>query len=747
MDLTTFYERHERRRTARAVIGVLYFIAAAFYLSWRVTVVNFDYPIFSTVFFIAEMSSLALAAGTFFLQWKVKRREPAEAPRGLSVDVFVPTYNERRELVRRTVLAAMHIDYPHETWLLDDGNRQEMKDLAAELGCHYLAREINTGAKPGNLNNALKYAEAEFIAVIDCDHIAQRDYLDRLLGYFDDPNVAFVQAPQDYYNVNAFQFRNDSEKGLLWHDQSSFFSVMQVGRDYWDAATCCGTSTIVRRSVVDEIGGFPEATVTEDMQLAVKAQKLGYKSIYYPLPLAYGVAPVDLGEYQKQRLRWGQGNVQTCREEGLPFTKGLTLPQRISYSYLGSLYFEGWVRLVFYLTPPIVLLFGIAPIEKSNQFLPHFIPFAIFTWLYFEEMGRGHMRLFVNEQMAMARFPVFILATFAVFRQRIKWNVSSKEFVGHFQPYLLLPQMAVLVVSLIAILWTLAGWNETLFQEFTPGIIGFGVFWAGFHALLATLVIRASIRGAANKRPDYRFAVPLPLDVRFDGGPAMRGRVVNISATGMTFETEGAMSGRSTSIAGHIHVPGFRVPFEAHPDDAGAFETKGGKTLVTCVFEWRDLGLRDRLDLSLHSCAWHRKLAWGGAFFLTPLEWVENLFVKQDLTERLVTNHWTMLYRVAGAPEDEAMLGIVVPSRTAAGTMVTLFEDLPAGTQIELVWCENPDETGRVVTLGAQPWAGEAASAGADDVKSYTYSGMARAEFAERWPAARAPVAAVAAGE
>ncbi len=697
MDLRTFYERHERRRTARAVIGVLYFIAAAFYLSWRVTVINFNYPVFSTVFFIAEMSSLILGAGFFFMQWKVRVREPAKAPRGLSVDVLVPTYNERRELVRRTVLAAMHIDYPHETWLLDDGNRPEMKDLAAELGCHYLAREVNTGAKPGNLNNALKYARADFIAVIDCDHIAQRDYLDRLLGYFDDPKVAFVQAPQDYYNVNAFQFRNDSKKGLLWHDQSSFFSVMQVGRDYWDAATCCGTSTIVRRSVVDEIGGFPEATVTEDMHLAVRAHKLGYKSVYYPLPLAYGVAPVDLGEYQKQRLRWGQGNVQTCREEGLPFTRGLSLPQRISYSYLGLLYFEGWVRLVFYLTPPIVLLFGIAPIEESNQFLPHFIPFAIFTWLYFEEMSRGYIRLFVNEQMAMARFPVFILATFALFRQRIKWNVSSKEFVGHFQPFLLLPQLAVLVASVVAIVWTLA--------------------------------------------------VPLPLDVRFDGGAAMRGRVVNISATGMTFETEGAMSGLPSSIAGYIHVPGFRVPFEAHPDDAQAFETRGGKIVIACVFEWRDLALRDRLDLSLHSCAWHRNLAWGGAFFLTPLEWVENLFVKQDLTERLVTNHWTMLYRVAGARDEEARLGIVVPSRKDTGTMVTLFEDLPAGTRIELVWCESADETGRVVTLGTQPWKEEAASAGADDVKSYTYASMAEAECSERWPAARVPVAAVAAGE
>ena len=74
-------------------------------------------------------------------------------------------------MVRRTVKATMEVSYPHETWLLDDGNRPEMKALAEELGCHYLAREDNIGAKPGNLNNALKHAKADFVAVIDCDHV------------------------------------------------------------------------------------------------------------------------------------------------------------------------------------------------------------------------------------------------------------------------------------------------------------------------------------------------------------------------------------------------------------------------------------------------------------------------------------------------------------------------------------------------------------------------------------------------
>eukprot|EP00439_Symbiodinium_sp_Y106_P090066 s1_g2602.t1 len=635
----------------------------------------------------------------------------------MSVDVFVPTYNERRELVRRTVLAAMNVEYPHETWLLDDGNRDEMRELAEELGCHYIAREDNTGAKPGNLNNALQYCKADFIAVIDCDHIAQRDYLDKLLGYFDDPEVAFVQAPQDYYNVNAFQFRNDSNKGLLWHDQSAFFNAAQAGRDYWNATTCCGTSTVVRRSVIDEIGGWPEETTTEDMHVAVRAQKLGYKSVYYPLPLAYGVAPVDLGEYLKQRLRWGQGNVQVCREEGLPVGKGLTWPQKLSYSYLGGLYLEGWTRLIFYITPPLILLTGIAPLGYTEEFPIHFIPFALMTWLCFEELGRGNMRLHVNEQMAMARFPVFVASTFALFRQRIKWQVSSKEFIGHFQLYLLLPQIAVLVVSAFAVIFTIARLNQDLFEVYTLDIILFIVFWAVVNASMAAFVIRDSIRTAANKRPDFRFTLPLPLELAFDEGTdTVRARVQKISATGMTFDLEGASRPAFKTISGKIFIPGFVVPFRARQEETA----DGEEGTVACIFEWEDQTVRDRLDLSLHSCAWHRKLAWDGAFFQMPLEWIENLFSRDRRKAELVTNHATFLYRYAGEQSSSVpRLGIYAPGNQQS--TLTIFEDLPENSDIEIIWSSGSIHAPKIMGLGRKPWPEETASAGVDDVKSYTY--------------------------
>lgn len=722
MNLKTFYARHQARHRTRAVVSILFLLTAAHYFYWRVQMFNPAHPIYSAVFLAAEVFSLLAALTAIFLQGSVKVREPAIAPRGLTVDVLVPTYNEAASLVRRTLIAALHIDYPHETWLLDDGNRPDMRAIAAELGCRYLAREKNIGAKPGNLNNALEHSKADFIAVIDCDHIAQRDYLDRLLGYFDDPKVAYVQAPQDYYNTNAFQYRNDSDRGLLWHDQSVFFHIGQAGRDYWNATTCCGTSTVVRRSVIDEIGGFPEATVTEDMHLAIRAQRKGYTSIYYPLPLAYGVAPVDLGEYQRQRLRWGQGNVQSFREEGLPFTSGLTLAQKICYSDLALLYVEGWSRLIFYLAPPLAMLLGVTPIGSTPDLPYYFVPYAIAAYFCFEELGRGNMRFHTNEQLAMARWPVFILATFAYFRRRIKWRVSSKEFIGHLQVYLLAPQFAVISLNLAALLVALLAPPAVVVNAYSDLSIKMTAFWAALNVLFGALVIRDAIRCAKNKRADYRFVLPLPVDIDRAGVGMRRAVVDRISADGMSVRLPGRLTiGLDMPVTGTLYIPAFQLPFESRIESGAEplFDARSGATTLNLVFDWNDATIRERLDMSLHACGWHRRLAWGGAYFHTPLEWIGHWLGISELRDDLIVNHRPMLYRPRIAAHEQPRLGMFLPGASNDAATIVTFEPLAEGSEIEIVWLQG-GKSGMRYRLGAESWQPEVASAGRDLVFSHT---------------------------
>lgn len=730
MDLKTFYKRHRDRHRVRVVFGALFLCTAIPYFLWRLTVFNLEAPVFSIVFYTAEIFCLVLSCMVFFLSWQVRERHPAIAPDGLDVDVFVPTYNESVPMVRRTVQAAMNIAYPHETWLLDDGNRPEMQSLAAELGCHYLARENNVGAKPGNLNNALKHSTADYIAVIDCDHIAQRNYLHTLLGYFTDPDVAFVQAPQDYYNVTAFQYRNDEDRGLLWHDQSAFFQIGQAGRDYWGATTCCGTSTVVRRSAVDAIGGFPEETVTEDMHLAIKVQKLGYKSVYYPLPLAYGVAPTDMGEYQKQRLRWGQGNVQSCREEGLPFCRNLTLAQRICYSYLGFLYLEGWVRLVFYLTPPIVLFTGMAPIGPTANFFWFFIPYFLVTFLCFEEMGRGNLRMYINEQLCMARFPVFIASTFGVFRKRIKWHVSSKEFVGHLQLYLLIPQLAILLLSVGALIFCVIDPPQKLLTDYPRGLIWFVCIWAVFNAYIAILVIRDSARCARNRRPDYRFTIPLPVRIRLAGGRLIEGVVEKISLVGMTlFIHESADFDTAAAIDGTIFIPGNSVNFRARLENGAVSieKTHSAGSKLTCLFHWDDESVAERLDMALHSCDWHRRISYGGAHFRTPMEWLEHKFgFENKPNDRSIDWEPAIIGRTLGINEvdtstSENQFALISTNGWSGGPSLLVFQPLAAGTELTVKAMSLVGTNETQVRIAKQKWPSEELATGLDMQNAYTY--------------------------
>ena len=508
-----------------------------------------------------------------------------------------------------------------------------------------------------------------------------------------------------------------------------FFIIGQAGRDYWDATTCCGTSTIVRRSVVEEIGGFPQETVTEDMHLAVRAHKLGYKSVYYPLPLAYGVAPTDLGEYQKQRLRWGQGNVQVCREEGLPLAHGLTNPQRICYSQLGFLYLEGWSRLILYLSPPIVLLTGISPIGPTEQFFWFWIPYAVFTYLCFEEMGRGNLRFHINEQMCMARFPVFIAATFALFRKRIRWRVSSKEFIGHLQVYLLLPQFAVLLLNVAALIAVVARPPPSLVDAYSSSLLGFVGLWAGVNALLAVLVILDAVRCAKHKRADYRFVIPLPLEVRFDGGPPTYAVVERLSSVGMSFRLEGECpSGPRSEIEGRIFIPDCSLPFRAHPEsvDSTVYESSEDSPLFTYTFDWDDDAARDRLDMSLHSCAWHRRLSWSGAYFRTPLEWLGDGLGLSDYRDRLIVNWAPVLYRPSD--EEEVCFGMLMPGAGGEPDRLELFEDRSEGDTVEIVWPIDDRVPSRHYRLGGLLWPAEMVSAGLDEVKAYMY----RATCADR---------------
>jgi cellulose synthase (UDP-forming) len=193
-------ESAARKLVIRSV-GLLAIVASLAYLLWR-ALFTIDLGVWwaSIPLFGLEAYALFSLALFAFSLWDVGSVRPARPVNtsAARIAVLIPTYNESREVLLPTVAAAVALRLDHDTWVLDDGSRPAVKQLAGELGARYLARPQHKDAKAGNINHALSVVDADFIAILDADHVASPDFLTNTLGYFDDPRVALVQTPQDF---------------------------------------------------------------------------------------------------------------------------------------------------------------------------------------------------------------------------------------------------------------------------------------------------------------------------------------------------------------------------------------------------------------------------------------------------------------------------------------------------------------------------------------------------------------------
>ncbi|MCI0811913.1 MAG: glycosyltransferase, partial [Chloroflexi bacterium] len=167
---------------------------ASYYISWRYLFsINWDYWPISLALLAAETYSFTSVWLFGFMLWRLKvRRSPPPSMPGAAVDVFITRYNEPVELVRETIRAAVAIRYPHNTYVLDDGNSRELEEAALAEGARYIVRSADWAgherhAKAGNVNSALFQTQGEFILILDADQLPAPEILDETLGYFADP--------------------------------------------------------------------------------------------------------------------------------------------------------------------------------------------------------------------------------------------------------------------------------------------------------------------------------------------------------------------------------------------------------------------------------------------------------------------------------------------------------------------------------------------------------------------------------
>jgi cellulose synthase (UDP-forming) len=338
------------------------------------------------------------------------------------------------------------------------------------------------------------------------------------LGYFRDPKMAVVQTPQDFYNVDSFTHVVNDEGRRLWEENRIFYTLIQAGRDHWNASFFCGSCGILRRSALAEIGGFQSKTIIEDMETTMALHALGYKSAYHRETLAYGLAPGAAGAYHVQRQRWGQGAMQILRKYKPLTNRKLTLAQRLNYFAGSACYFEGWQKAVFYLMPLFFFFTGILPVAgDQSAFLIRLFPYVIISIIAFELLSRGTGYLFLSERFTMVRVWTYMLAALAIFtRKPLTFHVTPKGRLG-VPPRAYVPQLVLLALSIIAPIWATIAYHKGWIDYTAPGwgsmAFWMNGIWALWNCYFAFYVVRHTL-AMKQQRDDHRFAEQLPIEVR-----------------------------------------------------------------------------------------------------------------------------------------------------------------------------------------------------------------------------------------
>jgi cellulose synthase (UDP-forming) len=393
-----------------ALASAAAFVVSASYIAWRI--INIPYLgtnsdaefAFALVFLGIEMAcTFDLTIALLMMSRDSDRKAEADRherrlrvmPDGLlpNVDVWIATYNEGPEILEKTLLAAKALDWPAaklRIWVLDDGKRDWLRTLCEDLEVEYVTRPDNKGRKAGNHNNALKITSAPYILSLDADFIPFPQMIYRLVGFFDDANIAIVQSPQTYYNTEPMR-QNLMLQRDIPDELDPFYLVMQPARDAWGAAFYVGSCAMIRRAAIESIGGFETATDIEDQVTSIKLIAKGWRVRFLQETLSLGLHPESNHAYHDQRNRWCRGSLQILFMPYGPFGRGLSLVHRLffaqTYWYIANL-----GTVMFVLTPAVVWIFGwrIFPATDPNEVLamPLLQYLTIATYLMWR--GRGY---------------------------------------------------------------------------------------------------------------------------------------------------------------------------------------------------------------------------------------------------------------------------------------------------------------------------------------------------------------------
>ncbi len=467
--------------------------------------------------------------------------------RAIKIDIYIPVFNEEPLLVQESIKAAKKLrkldSWQVGIYLLDDSNNPLMTQMAQTQEIVQITRKGNKGRKAGAIAHAMDLTGGDFMVIIDSDTRLFPDILLNTMGYFKDPNVAWVQTPQWFCDttqgesltnswsqkggkigevlahwVQKMTGKIETGKDIFANDPQMFFDVIQRRRNHYNASFCCGATSIHRTDALREVAihrwaeritqskekskAICELDVeylvyhtSEDIytSLLIHAYKgKKYRSILHPKVESKMLSPLDMLTWSAQRFRYAGGTIDLTKREFKRFlSSGLSLGQKLMYfstfwSYTGAI----WL-LVLLFSPIIYMLTNIAPVESySMEFFIHLVPFLFFNQLALLVATWG-VSTNRGAQFFIAIFPIVLSAFWDVIRGKpIQFVVTSKVAKsGNFLP-LVKFQVGLIGLYLVAIIYA----TLMLVLDYREYLTGYGVnlMWATYNILALWAIVKAA---------------------------------------------------------------------------------------------------------------------------------------------------------------------------------------------------------------------------------------------------------------
>ncbi len=439
---------------AFGVLSALYFAEFWFFSEAR------RRPVYFALLSFAIFWGIYRSFVNWYIYFFITPPPPARAAtRSYSVDVLTTAMpGEPYAMFEHTLAAIQAMRHPRRSFLLDGGNDAALRALCDRLGVEHVDCSQVGGAKAGKINHCLaKHARGDIVFVVDPDHRPRVDLLDRVLPWFDDGGVGFVQVVQAYYNTGESFVADGAAEETF-----GFYGPTLLGLNGLGIPTAIGANCIFRRKALDSIGGHA-VHLAEDALTSMRMHAAGWRSVYLPYRGTSGLVPADLGSFFKQQFKWSTGMFYLLFREYPKLFWGFDAAARPHYFFAGTFYFNGLATALTLLLPIWFLFLQVFAVEfELTEFAIHLAPYVLSIVLTYALVQRWYTHS--SERRIPWRSLVLEKGTWHVYLmglvsgllgRAVEYLPTPKAADRAAMPWLVLPHLLVIALSAAAIAFAL----------------------------------------------------------------------------------------------------------------------------------------------------------------------------------------------------------------------------------------------------------------------------------------------------